>query len=62
MQTNPEHYKWGIFYYNKEDKRIIVPKRIKWMGWTLNFAHPLTFLILAILLLLLFLIDFGVNY
>src|SRR5277367_5650193 len=29
---------WG-FYYCKEDPRTIVPKRIKWTGWTINFAH-----------------------
>ena len=30
----------GIFYYNKEDKRIFPPKRIEWMGFTVNFANP----------------------
>ena len=30
---------WGIFYYNKEDSRIFPPKRIPWMGWTVNFAN-----------------------
>ena len=30
---------WGIFYYNKEDNRIFPPKRIPWMGWTVNFAN-----------------------
>jgi hypothetical protein len=29
---------WG-FYYCKDDPRTIVPKRIKWTGWTINFAH-----------------------
>ena len=31
--------KWGEVYFNKKDPRIIVPKRIKWMGWTVNLAH-----------------------
>ncbi len=36
---NPENYKWGIFYFNRNDRRFIVPKRIRWLGWTLNFAY-----------------------
>lgn len=31
--------KWGDVYFSKKDPRIIVPKRIKWMGWTVNLAH-----------------------
>ena len=48
---------WGMFYYNKQDKRIFPPKRIKSLGWTLNFANPLSLLIggglLALLIVLL---------
>ena len=36
----PRDWKWHICYYNKFDPRVIVPKRWRWMGWTLNFAHP----------------------
>lgn len=32
-------YKWGA-YYNPNDPRIFVPKRIAGMGWTINIAHP----------------------
>jgi uncharacterized membrane protein len=38
-QKNPNNWKWGVFYYNPEDKRAIVSKRIEWMGYTINFAH-----------------------
>ncbi len=31
--------KWEEVYFSKKDPRIIVPKRIKWMGWTVNLAH-----------------------
>ena len=31
--------KWVEVYFSKKDPRIIVPKRIKWMGWTVNLAH-----------------------
>lgn len=36
---DPNNWKFGLFYYNKEDKRILPPKRIKWMGFTINFAN-----------------------
>ncbi|AEG61240.1 DUF5808 domain-containing protein [Desulforamulus ruminis] len=32
-------WKWG-FYYNPNDPRIIVPKRIANMGWTINIGRP----------------------
>lgn len=35
---DPKYWIWGIFYFNKEDKRIFPNKRIPWMGWTINFA------------------------
>ena len=36
---DPRNSRWGL-YYCKEDPRVVVPKRFKWMGWTMNFAHP----------------------
>ena len=27
-------------YSSEADSRFLVPKRTRWMGWTLNFAHP----------------------
>ncbi|MFA6540966.1 MAG: DUF5808 domain-containing protein [Bacteroidota bacterium] len=47
---DPSNWKFGIFYYNKEDKRIFPPKRIRGIGWTVNFANPLSLLALAGLL------------
>lgn len=37
---DPRNYKWGAIYYCKADPRAIVPRRFKWMGWTVNFARP----------------------
>ena len=45
-RNDPENYKFGIFYFNPNDQRIFVPKRIKELGWTLNFANPFSWLIL----------------
>jgi uncharacterized membrane protein len=36
---DPNNWKYGIFYYNKEDKRLLPPKRQEWMGLTINFAN-----------------------
>ena len=44
---NPDNYKFGIFYYNTKDSRIIVPKRKRIMGWTINFGRTNTYLIFA---------------
>ena len=51
MKASPESYKWGFLYYNPDDKRLIVPKSIKWMGWTLNFANPAAYLIILVIIL-----------
>jgi uncharacterized membrane protein len=39
-ERNPDHYVWGLFYYNKDDSRLFPPKPIPDMGFTLNFAQP----------------------
>ena len=55
MKTNPEYYKWGIFYFNPKDNRVILPKMNAALGWTLNFGSPITYLIIiAFVLLLIF--------
>lgn len=46
------NYKYGVFYYNKNDRRIIVPKRVKYLGWTLNFARPVSYFIMGVLIAL----------
>ncbi|HTD99215.1 MAG TPA: DUF5808 domain-containing protein [Mucilaginibacter sp.] len=53
---NPANYKWGVFYFNKNDIRTIVPKRVRAFGWTLNFAHwgSYAFMVAIVLIVLLF--------
>ncbi len=41
-----------FFYINRYDSRIIVPKRNKMMGWTLNFGNPYTYVLIMILIAL----------
>lgn len=49
-QNDPDNWIWGIFYYNPEDSRLFPPKRIKQLGWTINFANPNSvFLVIVII-------------
>lgn len=43
---DPNNWKFGLFYYNLEDKRIIVDKKNPNYGSTLNFAQPKSYLFL----------------
>jgi len=54
MKNDPDNYKWGIFYFNPKDSRIILPKRNLWMGFTVNFANPYSYLIILIIIILSF--------
>ena len=33
------NWTWGVIYHCREDPRVIVPRRWRWGGWTLNFGH-----------------------
>ena len=51
---DPSNWRLGIIYYNKKDKRLFPPKRLKGFGWTVNFANPYSYLsLLGIILLIL---------
>ncbi len=53
MRKNPSNWKAGIFYFNPADPRVIVPKHISMMGWTLNFASPYAYIsMIAIVMLI----------
>jgi uncharacterized membrane protein len=58
MRTNIENYKWGFIYYNPKDKRVIGPKLSSAMGWTLNFASPVTYIIIFALVALVIIVSF----
>jgi uncharacterized membrane protein len=56
---DPNNWILGVFYFNKNDKRIFPPKRMKWAGWTVNFGNRasvlvfvavITFIIIVIML------------
>ena len=46
------NYLAGVFYSNPNDKRVFVPKRIRAMGWSVNFANPYTYLFFLIVIIL----------
>jgi len=39
MNENWGGPRWGEVYFSKKASRIFVPKRLKWMGMTVNLAH-----------------------
>ena len=52
---DPKNWKWSTIYYNTEDPRALVKKRIEWMGWTVNFANRkgiFIFFVLTVLIIL----------
>jgi hypothetical protein len=51
LWADPSHWHLGI-YSCKADPRIWVPKRPRWAGWTLNFAHRRSIWLLIALLLI----------
>ncbi len=55
-RKNTSNWK-GIFYSNKRDYRVIVPKSNPAMGWTLNFANPLTYVLIALVVLIIVLFS-----
>jgi uncharacterized membrane protein len=48
---DPKNWKLGIFYFNKNDKRVFIDKRNPNYGTTLNFGNPKAYpaLLLALL-------------
>lgn len=48
FRDDDRYWYGGFFYYNPDDPDPFVPKRYGW-GWTLNFAHPMGKLFLAIM-------------
>ena len=50
--NDPTNYKWGIFYFNRNDRRIMVPRRSKSKSWTLNFANFYSYFLLILIFVL----------
>lgn len=50
--ADPANWKLWIFYYNPEDPRWFPPKRTL-LGWTMNFANPVSIVAMFVLCALL---------
>jgi len=46
---NPENWKWAMFYFNRKDSRLIVPKQVPVLGSTFNFAHPISYIFILLI-------------
>ncbi|MGC8516174.1 MAG: DUF1648 domain-containing protein [Thermoplasmata archaeon] len=54
-------WKTGVFYMNKDDKSLLVPKRFGY-GYTMNFGHLVTWLVLVLpIIVLLIVILFTLH-
>jgi uncharacterized membrane protein len=49
-RTDDRFWKLGVFYFNRDDPSVMVEKRFG-IGYTMNFAHPVAWAILLLLLL-----------
>ena len=60
--ANPHHWRWGIFYFNRQDRRLFVPQRFGY-GWTLNFANIWAWLLVGLIIFVLIarLLNRGVK-
>ncbi len=62
MIKDPANYKWGLFYFNRKDGRVMVPKYWKSTGWTLNFGNLNSYLLIFGILLVLLIFKYLVKY
>jgi hypothetical protein len=46
LWQDPQYWKPPGIYRCAADPRLVVPKRRRWAGWTLNFAHRTAWLLL----------------
>jgi uncharacterized membrane protein len=46
MSKDPGNWR-GPFYFNRRDPRLMVPKLHPSLGWTLNFASPRSYFVIA---------------
>lgn len=50
-RDDDQYWKLGQFYYNKEDPSLFIEKRFG-IGWTINFARPLAWITLLVIIAL----------
>ena len=50
--ANPNHWRLGPLYFNRQDRRLFVPQRYGY-GWTVNFANIWAWLLIGVSVLVL---------
>lgn len=55
-----KYWKGGLFYFNRNDPSVFVEKRFG-IGYTLNFAHPIGYLIIILPIILIVIVPFFFN-
>jgi uncharacterized membrane protein len=48
-RTQDKYWKLGVFYFNRDDPAVVIEKRFG-LGYTLNFARPITWIIILLAL------------
>lgn len=46
LADDDEHWKLGVFYFNPDDPSLFLPERFG-IGWTMNWARPAVWAIMA---------------
>ncbi len=59
---DPANWRLGIFYYNPIDKRLLPPKRISELGWTVNYGNPYSILFMLAIVILIVIIGKYVHF
>ncbi len=49
MSRNPANWK-GVFYVNRKDPRLIVPKINPQLGWTFNFGSIYSYIAIILII------------
>lgn len=58
IETKHTDHWVGLFYVNRNDKRILVPKRVIGMGWTINFGNPYSYLLIIAIVLIIIISNY----
>lgn len=60
-RDDDQYWKLGVFYYNPDDPALFVEKRFG-VGWTSNFARPMSWVMLIGLIVFIVLTTIGTKY
>jgi hypothetical protein len=48
LWRDPDSWRAWSVYVQPDDPRVIVPKQVRWTGYTMNFANPLAVPVLVV--------------